>query len=147
MNDTWEQQCADARQRIRDLFVPETPEEQKTAEWLEQWGPTTMDRISAMVQRRIARAVRADDEAHHFAGVWGHIVTAVHLARQLTCVEVEALAALLIRCGKAEAAQAWRAEHAVGDESTDLHNPDGTLRAGDIEEFIPADDEPAGATS
>ncbi|AAN01832.1 hypothetical protein SEA_BUZZBUZZ_77 [Mycobacterium phage BuzzBuzz] len=61
------------------------------------------------------------DEAKNFVEVWGDGYLAGDLAEKLTCIEVEALASVLLSLGAADAATKWIEYHAEADDCGDQH--------------------------
>lgn len=60
-------------------------------------------------------------EEQEFAAVWSDGHLAADLATKLTCIEVEALASMLLSLGQPEAADKWIEFHAEGDDCDDMH--------------------------
>lgn len=66
-------------------------------------------------------ATGAREVLETFGAAWADGMLATELAMKLTCIEVNALVALLRNAGYSDAADQWAEEHAVSDEPGDEH--------------------------
>lgn len=57
----------------------------------------------------------------HFTEVWGDGGLADDVGPKLTCIETDALVALLVALGDEGAADRWLEGHAAGDDAGDSH--------------------------